>query len=101
MDGGLLVMCELSDALGLSGLASSALCDSRRGKNTVHRLGGLFRQSVHGRLARYENVNDADRLALDPAMRQFVGGRAPDAQAASASQMRGSRLRRWLCPRTE
>ena len=86
-DGGLLVMRELDDALGLSGLASSALCDSRRGKNTVHRLDGLFRQSVYGRLARYEDVNDADRLALDPVMRQVVGGRAVDAQAASASQM--------------
>jgi len=48
-DGGLLVMRELDDALGLSGLASSALCDSRPGKNTVHRLDGLFRQSVYGR----------------------------------------------------
>jgi hypothetical protein len=86
-DGGLLVMRELDDALGLSDLALGALCDSRRGKNTVHRLEGLFRQSVYGRLAGYEDVNDADRLALDPIMRQVVGGRAVDAQAASASQM--------------
>ena len=86
-DGGLLVMRELDDALGLSGLASVALRDTRRGKNTVHRLDGLFRQSVFGRLAGYEDVNDADRLALDPVMRQVVGGRAVDTQAASASQM--------------
>ena len=86
-DGGLLVMRELDDALGLSNLASVALCDNRPGKNTVHRLDGLFRQSVFGRLAGYEDVNDADRLALDPVMRQVVGGRAVDAQAASASQM--------------
>jgi hypothetical protein len=86
-DGGLLVMRELDDALGLSDLASAALRDTRRGKNTVHRLDGLFRQSVFGRLAGYEDVNDADRLALDPVMRQVVGGRAVDAQAASASQM--------------
>ena len=52
-----------------------------------HRLDGLFRQSVFGPLAGYEDVNDADRLALDPVMRQVVGGRAVDAQAASASQM--------------
>ena len=86
-DGGLLVMRELDDALGLSDLAAKALRDTRRGKNTVHRLDGLFRQSVFGRLAGYEDVNDADRLALDPVMRQVVGGRAVDAQAASASQM--------------
>jgi len=58
------VMRELDDALGLSGLASEALCDSRRGKNTIHRLDGLFRQSIYGRLAGCEDVNDADRLAL-------------------------------------
>ena len=97
-DGGLLVMRELDDALGLSDLASDVLRDSRTGKNTVHRLDGLFRQSVYGRLAGYEDVNDADRLALDPVMRQVVGGRAVDAQAASASQMGGSKPGRWPCP---
>jgi hypothetical protein len=49
-DGSLLVMRELDDALGLSGLASAALCDNRRGKNTIHRLDGLFRQSVYGQV---------------------------------------------------
>jgi len=29
-------------------------------------------QSVFGRLAGYENVNDAERLRHDPAMRGFV-----------------------------
>ncbi len=74
-DGGLLVMHELDDASGLSGLASSARRDNRRGKNTIHRLGGLFRQSVCGRLAGYEEVNDADQLALDPVRRQIGDGR--------------------------
>ena len=71
-DGGLPVMRELDDAPGLSNRASAAMCDNRRGKNTVHRLDGLFRQSVYGRLAGYEDVNDADRPALDPVMRQVV-----------------------------
>ena len=96
-DGGLLVMRELDDALGLSGLASSALCDSRRGKNTVHQLDGLFRQSVYGRLAGYEDVNHADRLALDPVMRQVVGGRAVKHGAASAATIRqAARGGSWL-----
>ena len=42
-DGGMLVMRELDDVLGLSDLASGALNDNRCGKNTVHRLNGLFR----------------------------------------------------------
>jgi hypothetical protein len=93
-DGGLLVIRELDDALALSDLAATALHDTRRGQNTIHRLDGLFRQSVYGRLAGCEDLNDADRLALDPVMRQVVGGRAVDAQAASASQMGRSRPRR-------
>jgi hypothetical protein len=36
----------------------------------------LFRQSVFGRLAGYEDVNDAERLRHDPAMRRIVGGKA-------------------------
>ena len=80
-------MREVDDALGLSDLASAALRDTRSGKNTVQQLDGLFRQSVFGRLAGCEDVNDADRLALDPVMRQILGGRAVDARAASASQM--------------
>ena len=39
-DDGLLVMRELDDALGLSDLAATALRDTRRGKNTIHRLDG-------------------------------------------------------------
>ncbi len=42
-DGGLLVMRELDGALGPSDLAAVALRDTRRGKNIVHRLDGLFR----------------------------------------------------------
>jgi len=53
----------------------------------VHSLVGLSRQSVFGRLAGHDEVNDADRLALDPVMQQVVGGQAMDGNAASASQM--------------
>ena len=52
---------ELDDAPGLSGLASVALRDSRRDKTTVRRIDGLFRQSIHGRLAGYEDVNNTER----------------------------------------
>ncbi len=48
---------------------------------------GLFRQSTFGHLGGYEDVNDADRLGRDPAMRWIVGGHAVAKQAASASQM--------------
>jgi hypothetical protein len=37
----------------------------------------------NSRLAGYEDVNDAERLYLDPAMRTVVGGRAKYITAAS------------------
>jgi len=49
------------------------LADARTGKNGRHRLTGLRRQSVFGRLAGHEDVNDADRLCRDAAMRGVVG----------------------------
>src|SRR5262249_1501446 len=38
-------------------------------------------------LAGYEDVNDAERLCHDPAMRWIVGGKAAQSSAASPSQM--------------
>ena len=83
----LLLFRELDEVLGLHDIAGGFLRDTRTGHNRLHSLVGLLRQSVFGRLAGYDDVNDADRLSLDPVMRQVVGGRAVDAKAASASQM--------------
>ena len=86
-DGGLLLFRELDDVLGLHDLMGEHIQDTRTGHNRLHSIVALSRQSIFGRLAGYEDVNDADRLAFDPVMRQIVGGRAVDRQAASASQM--------------
>jgi hypothetical protein len=86
-DAGLLPYRELDDAVGLSDIAGGVLTDSRRGKNGRHGLVGQFRQSIFGRLGGYDDVNDADRLSLDPVMRWIVGGKAVERQAASTSQM--------------
>src|SRR5271163_1523805 len=94
-DAGLLAYRELDDALGLSAMAGEKLADARTGKNGRHALVGMLRQAVFGRLAGYEDVNDAERLRHDPAMRWIVGGKAASECAASASQM-GRFETRWL-----
>jgi hypothetical protein len=94
-DGGLLAYRELDDAVGLTDTGAATLADARTGKNGRHLLGGLLRQSVFGRLAGYEDVNDADRLCRDPAMRWVVGDRAITGCVASASQM-GRFETEWL-----
>jgi hypothetical protein len=86
-DAGLLAYRELDDALGLTAMGMSALAEGRRGRNIRHRLLGLLRQAVYGRLAGYEDVNDAERLARDPAMRAIVGREGLDRPAASTSEM--------------
>jgi hypothetical protein len=94
-DAGLLAYRELDNTLGLTGMAGDVLADVRTGKNGRHLFVSLLRQSVFGRLAGYEDVNDAERLCRDPAMRWVVGDRAIEGTAASASQM-GRFETEWL-----
>ena len=86
-DAGLLAYRELDEVLGLTEMGADLLTDSRQGSNKQHLLVPLLRQSTYSRPAGYEDVNDAERLAVDPAMRHVVGGRAArvDKEAASPS----------------
>ena len=86
-DAGLLAYRELDDVFGLTDMVACELRDNRKGKNTQHSVRALLRQSIYGRLAGYEDTNDAERLCVDPAMRQVVGERAKDKTAGSVSQM--------------
>jgi len=55
-DGGLLLVRELDERLGLSALIAEYLTDSR-GKNTQLPMADLLRQAVYTRLAGYEGLN--------------------------------------------
>jgi hypothetical protein len=60
-DGGLLAYRELDDALGLTTMGVSALAEGRRGRNIRHRLLGLLRQAVYGRLGYEMPFSDRER----------------------------------------
>jgi hypothetical protein len=57
----------------------------------------MLRQAVYGRLAGYEDVNDADRLRVDPAMRHVVGASSSPACRRRWSNDVESTRRRFGC----
>ena len=86
-DGGLILVRELDERLGLGELIAQHLTDSRRGKNTQLALKDLLRQSVYSRLAGYEDVNDAERLSQDPTFRLIGSEKIWERGAALTSRL--------------
>jgi hypothetical protein len=86
-DGGLILVRELDERLGLGELIEQHLTDARRGKNTQFSLADLFRQSVYSRLAGYEDLNDAERLSQDPTFRLIGSEKIWDRGAALTSRL--------------
>jgi hypothetical protein len=81
--GEVLVSSTVKDLVAGSGLrnlrhflAGEMLADARTGRNGRNALVGLLRQSVSGRLAGYEDVNDAERLRYDPRLSCRKAGKA-------------------------
>src|SRR6202007_1406671 len=77
-DGGLILIRELDERLGLKKLIGEHLSDSRQGLNKQFTLADLLRQPVYSRLAGYEDLNDAERLAVDPTFRLISSPRIWD-----------------------
>ena len=84
-DGGLFAYRDLDDALGLFDSVSTNFHDNRTGRNIQHAMPNLLRQSIYSRLAGYDDVNDAERLSVDPVMRAITGKKHPGKQAASTN----------------
>ena len=70
-DAGLFPYRDLDEAAQLTDSGAAELLDFRTGTNVRHGMTALLRQSVYSRLAGYEDVNDAERLSVDPVMRQI------------------------------
>ena len=86
-DAGLLAFREFDDALCLTEIAEDYLQESRTGRNILHHLVPLLRQSIYSRLSGYDDTNDAVRLSQDPAMRVIVGWQGSERKGASTSEM--------------
>jgi hypothetical protein len=86
-NGGLLLVRELDERLGLSEPIEEHLTDDRRGKNTQLPLPDLLRQSIYSRLAGYEGVNDAERLSQDPTFRLIGSAKIWERGAALPSRL--------------
>jgi len=86
-DGGLILVRELDERLGLSELIDRHLSDSRRGKNIQLPLADLLRQSIYSRLAGHEDVNDAARLSQDPTFRLIGSQKIWERGAALTSRL--------------
>ena len=88
-DAGLLLPRELDEHLGVSALIERHLSDPRTGHNRQFPLPDLFRQSIYSRLAGYEDTNDADRLAEDPAFRMLASRERRETSVALTSTLHG------------
>ncbi len=86
-DSGLLLVRELDERLGLTALIAENIMADRRGKNTQLPLPDLLRQSIYSRLAGYEDVNDAQRLAQDPTFRLIGSKKIWERGAALPSRL--------------
>ena len=73
--------------MGLTDIAEDYLQESRTGRNIRHHLVPLLRQSIFSRLAGYDDINDADRLAQGPTVRVVVGWQGSERKGASTSEM--------------
>ncbi len=88
-DGGLILVRELDERLGLGALIEEHLTDSRQGTNKQFTLADLLRQSVYSRLAGYEDLNDAERVSIDPTVRLIGSQKIWDRGAALTSTLHG------------
>jgi DDE family transposase len=86
-DGGLMVVREVDEWLGMGALIERYLTDTRRGRNTQLPLADLLRQSVYSRLAGYEDVNEAERVSADPTFRRIGSEKIWERGAALTSRL--------------
>jgi hypothetical protein len=90
-DGGLLLVRQVDDALGLTAMVAAAMPDARDPRRVVHARAEQIRQRVFQIVHGYEDANDATALRHDPVLR-VACDRRPDDPRGLSSQPTLSRL---------
>lgn len=90
-DGGLLLLAQADQRLGLTRQLAACLRDERQPGKVRHRVAELLAQRVYQIAAGYEDCNDAADLRHDPVLKTVVG-RLPETGRDLASQPTLSRF---------
>jgi hypothetical protein len=76
--GGLILVRKLDERLGLGLLVDQHFNNTRQGLSKQFWLVDMLRQSVYGCLAGYEDLNNAERVLVDPTFRLIRSKRVWD-----------------------
>jgi hypothetical protein len=90
-DGGAVLIARADRKLGLTAALTNEIVDTRQSSKVRHTICDLLRQRIIGIACGYEDANDFDTLASDPALK-LACGRAPKSDPDLASQPTISRL---------
>jgi hypothetical protein len=96
-DGGLLLLRQVDQHLGLSRAAAAAIPDPRDPERIRHSLRDLLAQRLYGLCCGYEDLNDHQALRDDVLMQTAVGRDEPLASAPTFSRLenRATRAQAW------
>lgn len=96
-DGGLMLLRQVDQRIGLSRAAAAAIGDARDPSRIEHRLHDLLAQRLYAMCCGYEDLNDHDVLRADPLMQTAVGRVAPLASSPTFSRWenRATRAQTW------
>jgi Transposase DDE domain group 1 len=86
-DGGLVLLRQLDQRIGLSKAVSQVLHDPRDPDRITHSLRDLIAQRLYGLCCGYEDLNDHDRLRHDPLLQTAVGKAEVLASSATFSRL--------------
>ena len=72
-DGGVLLLCEIENGLGLAERLSSCMRDERAASSTTHSQADMIRARMFAIACGYEDCDDLDVLRFDPAFKLACG----------------------------